>query len=354
MKQASGSARRGAQDARKCSGAKWVLAAIFLAGASVLALHSQAHAASFDVTVLGAGGGVTEGNLSAYLVHPAGDARSILCDAGSLVAGLERADRGDNAVFADISAHDPLLRATSALHRHVHAYLISHAHMDHIAGLTLFSPEDTAKPILGLPSVIHELSAHIFNNAVWPNMGDRGPAPRIGRYHYQDLIVGQVTSVDQTGMSVTAYPLSHGGVESTAFVIRAGQDGMVYLGDTGADEIEHSAHLSHLWNVLAPMIHAGHLRGIIIECSYTDSRADKRLFGHLKPHWLLRELHALNTAAGGGHALQGLTVLIGHIKPVTVLGPSDPGPEIMAELRAGNDLGIRFIRAEQGATVRLP
>ena len=39
----------------------------------------------FDVIVLGALGGIEDGNLSSYLIRPHGDRDAVACDAGSLV-----------------------------------------------------------------------------------------------------------------------------------------------------------------------------------------------------------------------------------------------------------------------------
>ncbi len=46
----------------------------------------------FDVVALGARGGIEDGNLSAFMISPAGDGRAVTCDAGSLVNGLRVAD----------------------------------------------------------------------------------------------------------------------------------------------------------------------------------------------------------------------------------------------------------------------
>ena len=50
----------------------------------------QAH--EFDVTVLGAAGGLEDGNLSAYLVREAGTSSGVLLDAGTVLNGIEKAD----------------------------------------------------------------------------------------------------------------------------------------------------------------------------------------------------------------------------------------------------------------------
>ena len=64
--------------------------------ALALALLSGAERAQaadgFDLVVLGALGGIQDGNLSASLVHPHGDNRVVTCDAGTLVNGLRVAE----------------------------------------------------------------------------------------------------------------------------------------------------------------------------------------------------------------------------------------------------------------------
>ena len=68
-------------------------AAAALAAAAILPVAPSARAAAgFDIVVLGALGGIQDGNLSAMLVHPHGDDRAVTCDAGALVNGLRVAD----------------------------------------------------------------------------------------------------------------------------------------------------------------------------------------------------------------------------------------------------------------------
>jgi 3',5'-cyclic-nucleotide phosphodiesterase len=121
----------------------------------------------FDVVALGTGGGVDDGNLSGMLIQPAGDHRAVACDAGTLVNGL-RVARGKGAFGRTPPPLADLLRWR------IRGYLISHAHLDHVAGLIQASPDDDAKPIYALPSVNAVLSSHYFNWRAWPNFGDRG------------------------------------------------------------------------------------------------------------------------------------------------------------------------------------
>ncbi len=82
-----------------------------------------------------------------------------------------------------------------------------------MAGLIIASPDDGKKPIYALASVNAALSETYFNWVAWPNFADRGKAPRLGKYTLEDLAPALATPLKDTGMSVTAFPLSHGGVE---------------------------------------------------------------------------------------------------------------------------------------------
>lgn len=309
----------------------------------------MACAQGFEVTVLGAAGGLEDGNLSAYLVREQGASAGILLDAGTVLNGLEKADKAhafDHIKLAD----DPTAsRSGRLLHQMIRGYLISHAHLDHVAGLVAVSPDDPGKPVYGLSSVLSVLQDDLFNHRVWPNLGDRGVQPAFGLLHYHTLIPDQAMALAGTGLTVTAYPLSHGGVESTAFLVRSGSSALLYLGDTGPDAIEKSGKLHALWQAMAPLLRSGELRGIIIECSYDNRQADRQLFGHLTPHWLLEELDALQVQAGV--PMKGFPVLVSHIKPVLESGV--PVRErIASELAAGNRNGFHFRLAEQGMTIR--
>lgn len=48
-----------------------------------------------------------------------------------------------------------------------------------------------------------------------------------------------------------------------------------------------------MWLDAAPKIANGLLRGIFIECSYSDEQSEETLFGHLAPRYLIEELKVL-------------------------------------------------------------
>jgi len=325
--------------------------AAMLFGCLIL-VSGRAHADNgFDIVVLGARGGIQDGNLSAYLVRPHGEGRYVACDAGTLVPGLNAADRAGD--FADLLVPPDTQdsRVGYVLHHEIAAYMITHAHLDHVAGLVIASPDDSAKPLYALPSVIRSLSDNLFNWAVWPNFGSTGRAPVLGKFTYRPLTPAQPAATPVPGLQVTAYPLDHGGVESTAFVLSSGDDVMAFFGDTGADRVQHSRRLETVWRALAGAARHRHLRGLIIESSYDDSQPDATLFGHLKPELLLEELHTLERLAGGHDALKGLPVLVEHVK-YSLKANADPQGRILRQLEQGNDMGVVFVMPEQGQRVR--
>lgn len=295
--------------------------------ATILPWAGSAFAADgFDVVSLGSLGGIQDGNLSANLIRPHGDDRAVTCDAGTLVNGLRVAGE------------------TRGLDR-IKGYLISHAHLDHVAGLIIASPDDGKKPIYALPSVNAALSETYFNWVAWPNFADRGKAPQLKKYALEDLKPGVATPLRDTKMNVTAFPLSHGGIESTAFLVESDDDALLCFGDTGPDAVEKTTRMHDVWMAVADKVKQHRLKAILIESSYTSDRPDNQLFGHLTPKWVLNSLHELDDLAGG-RALKDLPVVVTHIK--YVLAGEQPQKRMLEELTAGNDLGVRFIIPRQG------
>jgi 3',5'-cyclic-nucleotide phosphodiesterase len=300
----------------------------------------------FEVIVLGALGGIQDGNLSSYLIRPHGDRNAIACDAGSLVNGLKAAQ--NKGVFRDVKVPEG---ATDSVIGHVlkhdiKGYLISHAHLDHVQGLVVASPDDSNKTIYSLPSVSAEIEQNYFNWKVWPNMLNRGQQPQLKKYHMEDLKPGEAKDLAGTNMTVTAFPLNHAGSESTAFLIESGDDAILCFGDTGPDEVQKTANMQDIWKAIADKVGQQNLKAVILEVSYTSDRPDHLLFGHMTPKWVHKSLRLLDQEAGG-NALKGLRVIVSHIK--YSLTDEQPQEAIRKELEAGNDLGVQFVIPEQGA-----
>lgn len=262
--------------------------------------------AAFTVVPLGVKGGLDESNLSSYLVAAAGTGDYIALDAGTLYAGIRKAVEG--GVFPP--------PVSEVLRNRIKAYFISHPHLDHVAGLIINSPDDSSKNIYGLPSCLDVLKDKYFSWKSWANFGDQGEKPILNKYHYVPMEPGREMAIDRTPLSVTAFALSHGApYESTAFLVRSDNAWLLYLGDTGADSVEHSDKLHLLWQAVAPLLKAGKLKAVFIEVSFPSKQPDRALFGHLTPRWLMAEMKNLEELAGSG-SVQGLPVVITHIKPV--------------------------------------
>jgi 3',5'-cyclic-nucleotide phosphodiesterase len=270
------------------------------------------------------------------MIAPAGQSKAVMCDAGSLVNGIEAA-RKSGALKGSLD---------TILHDDIAGYLISHPHLDHLAGMLIAAPDDNAKSIYALPSVNEALLGSYFNGTAWANFTDRGKAPRLSKYRLVDLTPGKAEPLANTAMTVTPYSLAHGGMESTAFLIGSGGDYILCLGDTGADVVEGKPRLAELWLAVGPIIAAHRLKAVIIETSYPSERPRNLLFGHLTPALLIEELHKLEAAAGGTGSLKGLPLIVSHIKP-SASGP-DPRDLIVRQLNAANDLGLKLIIPQQG------
>ena len=293
---------------------------------------------SFKVVPLGVKGGLDESNLSAYLVA-AGDSNQFIClDAGTIYKGLEQA--AEKKLFA---TSDPSL----IQQKHINSYFISHAHLDHTAGLIMNSPNDKAKNLYGLASVLEVFKKNYFTWSAWANFGSEGEAPILKKYAYQTLTPKVEISVDQTGLFVTPFVLSHvNPYESTAFLVRNQNSYLLYLGDTGADAVEQSTQLAELWQTIAPLIQKNQLKAIFIEVSFDNSIPTKSLFGHLTPKLLMDEMTKLNQLANGG--LKNISLYVTHVKPCD-------GCEfkIQDEIKTANQIGLKIYYPSQATSIEL-
>ena len=72
------------------------------------------------------------------------------------------------------------------------AVLITHPHLDHLAGLAINTPLVEAgsgpKTVAALPSVISAIKNHMFNDVIWPNLSDEDGGA--GLVTYQRLVEG--------------------------------------------------------------------------------------------------------------------------------------------------------------------
>jgi 3',5'-cyclic-nucleotide phosphodiesterase len=287
---------------------------------------------TFKLIPLGVKGGIDESNLSAYMLAPVNSNNYVCLDAGTLHAGIEKAI--ENKVFT--------VPAEVVLRKYIKGYLVSHSHLDHLSGLIINSPDDTTKNVYAFSDCIETFKTHYFTWKSWANFADEGETPQLKKYHYKVLNPGEETPVENTEMRVKAFPLSHSNLTSTAFLVRDNDNYILYLGDTGPDEIEKSHNLELLWQAIAPLIKEKKLKAIMIEVSFPDEQPDKTLFGHLTPHWLMTELDELEKLSGQG-SLKGFNIVITHVKP-----PQSSIERIKKQLMTENKLQLNIIYPQQG------
>lgn len=310
---------------------------IFLTAAIFLSIPFSLFSQSFHIVPLGVKGGIDESNLSAYMIAPKGSNNYVCLDAGTLHYGIEKAV--GNKMFA--------VPAEKVLRQYIKGYLISHAHLDHVAGLIINAPDDSTKTIYGLASTLVTLKKDYFTWESWANFADDGETPLLKKYHYQPLTPDSSINLNNTEMTVKTFPLSHSNLQSTAFLVGSNDAFVLYLGDTGPDEVEKSLNLHHLWQAVAPLIQNKKLKAIMIETSFPDEQPDKTLFGHFTPRWLMKEMDNLAVFAGAD-ALNGFKIVITHEKP-----PQVNMDKIKVQLKAANKLHLNLIFPEQGKAIDL-
>ncbi|CEH15024.1 PDE [Ceraceosorus bombacis] len=200
----------------------------------------------------------------------------------------------------------------------------------------------------------------------------------------------------------------HERLRSTAFFltnVATGQN-LLLFGDVETDRLSRTDLNYQVWMHASEAICQGRLSTIMIECSFDSSQPEELLFGHMNPAGLYEELkvlarlvairtntehagrrdralqnHAFSrttemdddyTAKRGAKALQGLIVVVTHVKasispakrpsaddfsavhvPLEV-GPHDMRDQIFRELLALEEkfgLGVRFVMAVQGMKI---
>ena len=104
---------------------------------------------------------------------------------------------------------------------------------------------------------------------------------------------GRSQSITSHGSAEATIPAADFCVSnSSAYFIRdqvTGREVLIF-GDVEPDSISLSPRNKFVWSDAAPMIVSGRLRGILIECSFDDSQPEDRLYGHMSPKYLIKEL----------------------------------------------------------------
>ena len=184
--------------------------------------------------------------------------------------------------------------------------LISHAHLDHVAGLAfiadnVFTMRRKPIQVWSTPPVIRQLKRHVFNGSIWPDFTKIPSGHPILSFH--EIRKGQPTRIGK--YQVVAIGVHHA-VEATGYLISDGESSILLGGDSGPTE--------DLWKVANV---AERLRAIIVEASFPN-RLDglAKVSGHFTPRILREELKKLRV---------DVPVYAQHMKPRFIT-------EIVAEL----------------------
>ncbi|KAF4614635.1 hypothetical protein D9613_002839 [Agrocybe pediades] len=250
---------------------------------------------TFDLVVVGAGGGPDETNLSAYLVkpHEAKWEHGILAlEAGSGQGTLSQLLRGNPQLFgASNSAPAP-----SDIYSYVRQ-VIYHINSLIISAGSLRGPR---KRVFGLKQTLKDLEL-VFSDRIWPNLASWEEKDDEFKLLYTALRPDDGYTVILPDVAVLAFPLNHGRnaagqYTSTAYFIRhePSQREFLFFGDVEPDSVSHTPQTVNVWRAAAPKI-PELLSAIFIECSWPSGRPDDLLFGHLTPEHLGDELVSLAT-----------------------------------------------------------
>ncbi|EFX00334.1 cyclic-AMP phosphodiesterase [Grosmannia clavigera kw1407] len=201
---------------------------------------------ALQVIVLGAGGGPQESNTTAFLVRSTAEGwrrgSIVALDAGVLLSSVTRileqtspADLGSSSSslslphtltsgpFAGLQVPNATAAANAAHIQStlINTYLITHPHLDHIAGFVINTaglPGSRPKRLAGLPSTISAFKQHIFNNVIWPNLSDENNGA--GLITYMRLVDGGSPALGvgdgrgyveiSDGLAVKVWSVSHG------------------------------------------------------------------------------------------------------------------------------------------------
>lgn len=185
----------------------------------------------------------------------------------------------DDAVAIDAGS---LAIAASPLHlSRVRDVVLTHAHLDHVAGLPLFIDDlfsTLSEPVTVhcTPDVAEVLERDIFNWSVYPRFSElsNGSGPVL---RYREFLPGDSFAVRH--LNCNAVEVNHK-VPSVGLLISDGRATVAMSGDT--------AEMDGFWKVVNS---AEGISAILLECAFPDELGDlARISHHLTPSRLRTEL----------------------------------------------------------------
>lgn len=371
---------------------------------------------SFEITFLGSSGGPLEGTTCAILIKPSDTTyheilqdpsrldRLLCIDAGAGLSSLTE------IIYNEVYLNQPCSKLTKIYYNDsmpniedycstttttpfacladslislpfkisqlifscIKSYLITHPHLDHISALVINSAgfsQANPRSIYGSNTTMRSLQKYIFNGIIWPNM------PEFKLVHLNPQLYNEEFNVNNNQYTITMFELSHGKIasgnpancqhqyQSSAFLITYNPTAVSVLifGDFESDMVSKLNTNGNIWRLIAPMIIAGKLSTIILECS-NHSGLDSELYGHLRPDHLIYELkqlrlECLKWPGSSPIPLKDFNILVNHVKePILEHDQQqiiDPRKSILEHLNEMNEiegLGIKFSIALSGVT----
>lgn len=185
----------------------------------------------------------------------------------------------DDAVAIDAGS---LAQSATDDHRErLRDIVLTHSHLDHIAGLPLFVDDlfaTTNRPIVvhAIAEVIDVLERDIFNWAVYPRFSEL--SNDFGKVlEYRQFEAGDEFKVAH--LEFRAIRVNHK-VPSVGFVVSDGETTVAMTGDT--------AELNGFWDVVNSV---GRIDALIVECAFPDRLEELSVISHhLTPSRLASEL----------------------------------------------------------------
>ena len=204
-------------------------------------------------------------------------------------------------VVDDLIAFDAgslAISTTAEQRKQIRDVVLSHAHLDHIAGLPLYIDDLFAtikRPIQihATAEVIEILERDIFNWAIYPRFSElRNEHGVVLEYH--PFEIEKEFSVKH--LTVKAIGVNHK-VPSVGFIVSDGKTGFALTNDT--------ARVNRFWDVLNE---TENLSAVLVECAFPNELSDLACNSHhLTPKVLREELSKLK---------QNCPVFVVNIKPM--------------------------------------
>jgi len=184
-----------------------------------------------------------------------------------------------------IDAGSLAMAASAVQKKQIRDIVLTHAHLDHIAGLPLFIDDlfaalDVPVCVHALPEVIATLERDIFNWEIYPRFSElknqNGAVMK-----YEPFAVGDEFAVRHLRLKSIA--VNHK-VSTVGFVVSDGQTKFALSGDT--------AEISEFWQVLNA---EENLSALLVECAFPNELEElAHVSHHLTPKILKKELEKFN------------------------------------------------------------